>query len=1163
MTTKKKEIVTEQQFDFFENNFDPNPYWTSSLFNEVYLKNDIPRKYKSMWQNDEYGGFYNFYQGFISLCESKNGERFDKWNEVDTVTNWIRPVMTLLGWEDPSNPRDNYVVDNESFTILEDGKKKTYRPDLMYFDCPTHKKYVQKEKKAEDKLREARNPTTGPKMMLEAKYWDRLEEYRKGTEAKKSRNNGNRDETTRSLAPDDQCLKYMDILKHDFGILSDGKTWRLFHSELSTGTVKRSFEFDLGNLAKHALEIDQEDHYKSFLEQAKYFYYFFSKESHVQMGASVPFIHEVLEYSKKYASNIEEDLRKRFVIAMGYVCNAIKEDVEKDKGDYSLDLIRNVSESHLFNILFVKSCETRKVLPLNAPDYLKISLTEVVDTLDFMRFDPEKDMDNYLRYMKAAFGKSFDFDGYEIYDRLMRLYKVIHDGASKKDDFGFEIEGFKESVFDAEEWKFARKFKINNKAMLLALSNLMFIESSFKERKYQQIPYNYFTPRQLGSIYESFLEFRLEEAESDMVFHKGQWKKANLKSKKVQNLKLADHHLIKKGELFFTPDNKDRKMTGAYYTPDYIVKEIVENTLSGLCQKKTSDEVLEMKVCDPAMGSGHFLAGALEYLVEVYRDKLSDELMDDITETLAESGRKILDKCIFGFDINPRAVKLAKMSLWLTTAFSGAKLERLDDQLFCANSLVDDLRVKNILGKKFDGFEAIVGNPPYARIQTLHEYDKKQVEHLKDNYMSCEKGNFDIYMPFIEMALNHISDGGKVGLIIPHKVFQTDYGKGLRGKLSSTKSISEIVYFNEIKIFDNVGVYTCLLYLNKSINEEILFENVEDIVKFKTGQRESEMIMHPDHDNEWKFVSSKEQGIWNKLSEFPLCADIFKKIYVGIQSSADDAYYLEKAKETKTHFEGYSKYLDTTVKVEKVYFKKVVRGKDVHRYEEPEFNKVVLFPYDVSGKKPVVVDEKLIKKDAPKTWKYIEECRERLEGREKGKMKGEGFYRYVYPKGLVNYKEEKLMVSFLGKTPQFAYDKEGGWHHNINVYGFLKKPDVEESYYYFLGVLNSALMQFYIKAVSSTMSGGFYLYSPTFLKKFPMRRINFSSKKDVESYKKIEQLSRKIIEAKSQAKRDELERSIDDLVFDLYGFSQEEKEIVIASWGADLSDFESEKKIAS
>lgn len=826
MSYKKKEIIENIQPDLFNNNFNPNPYWSSSLFNEVYLKNDVPRKYASLWENDEIGGFYNFYQGFVELCKKKKKEKFYSWNEVDTITNWIRPVMALLGWEDPNSPNDNYVVDNESFTILEDGKNKVYRPDLLYFDDPEHKQYMQNEKKAKNKLREAHHETFGPKIMLEAKYWDRLEEYRLGNKAKKSRNNGKKDETTRSLTPDDQCLKYMSILKHDFGILSDGKTWRLFHSELSSGSMKRCFEFDLGNLAEHTYELDKGNNFNTFMEQAKYFYYFFSKESLVQTDTTVPFVYQVLDYSKKYASNIEEDLRKRFVVAMGHVCNAIAEEVYKESNEAPLELIRNVAESHLFNILFMKSCETRKVLPLNAPDYLKLSLTEIVDTLDFVKFDPvTKDLDHYLKFFQRAFNSNkFDFDGYEIFDRLMRLYRIVHDGASSKDDFGFEIQGFKESVFSKEEWRFARKYKVNNRAMLHALFNLMFIKSDIPGRQYQQIPYNYFTPRQLGSIYESFLEFKLEQAEYDMVFHAGQWKKANIHSKKVQSLKLADHHVINEGDLFFTPDNEDRKMTGAFYTPDNIVELMVEKTMKKYVESLSSEELLELRICDPAMGSGHFLSGALDFLSKSYREKLAEETMDDINISNEEVNRLILDRCLFGVDINDRAVKLAKMSMWLMSSFPGKKLERLDDQLLCGNSLISfnwEKEFKKVFSS--GGFDFIIGNPPYISwySKQAQKLEKKDEIFLRSNYEFLDgvkgKPRINSVMFFLEKSMDILKEEGQLSFIVDLNIHDNPFIH-IRKFMTSNYNFEFIV--NDIKAFEGVGSGQSIISFSKDFDED-------------------------------------------------------------------------------------------------------------------------------------------------------------------------------------------------------------------------------------------------------------------------------------------------------------------------------------------------------
>ncbi len=692
-SAKKQKYVDENQIDMaLETKRDFNPYWRSSLFSDVYLKNDVPRKYKNFWDHDEISdetsGYRSFYEGFLNLCHELDHESFDSWKEADTVKNWILPIMTLLGWENNSEGRQNSCMDNESFTVLVNGRKQTYRPDLVYFDKPTHKTYTQKEKEFEKKLNEVRDPRTGAKIVVEAKYWNRLAQ----SSNDKKRITSDEDSAS-GLGAELQTLKYMDIFNHDFGILTDGKTWRLFHKELSQGMDRRSYDFDLGRLREIALDnlnVESEAKYSSY---AKYFYYFFANQSLVkeETSSKVPFVYEVFEYSKKYAHSIEEDLKKRFIVTMGVACNALKNSCDDQGEDADLEMIRNVAESHLFQILFVKSCEVKHILPIKSGNYIKVSLHEVIESLDVMRFDPDKDWDDYLvecMYGQTFGGKDFSYDGYEIFNRFINLYEVIHDGTSKKYDYGFEIEGFKESIFSKNEWKFAKKHKINNRDMLKILFMLNFIEANISGRKYQQIPYSYFTPRQLGSIYESFLEFKLKEAQTDLIFNKNEWKEGNLNSRKVIEMNLPKDFIVKKGDLFFDTDNDDRKLTGSYYTPDHVVNYIIESSISPLLANiKTSKRLLELKICDPSMGSGHFLSGVLDYLTKLYREMLTSELLDDIDESFTQSARLILDSCIFGVDLNPRAVKLAKMSLWLSTAEPSRKLENLDDQLKIGNSL--------------------------------------------------------------------------------------------------------------------------------------------------------------------------------------------------------------------------------------------------------------------------------------------------------------------------------------------------------------------------------------------------------------------------------------------------------------------------------------------
>lgn len=909
-TARKAEVDINQTQLFHETKRDLNPFWTSSLFSDVYLKNDLPKVYKHLWEDDEIGGFYDFYNGFIDLCTDLKDEAFSSWREADTVRNWIVPVMTLLGWENQSERHQNSFIDNTSFTVDDNGRKQVYRPDLIYFDHPSHKAYTQKEKKSEDKLREIKNKKFGAKIVVEAKYWNRLSHSKDKFKVKEV------DDSASSLGPELQTLKYMDLFSLDFGILTDGKTWKLLNREMSGGLEKRCYEFDLGNLkelAEDLLSGSNEDKYRSY---AKYFYYFFSKPALVISGnKTVPLVYEVLNYSKKYAHSIENDLRKRFIITMGITCNALYKSAKENGEVPNLELLRNVSESHIFNILFVKSCEVRRILPVNSLNYLKCSIHEVIESLTEMGFDPSKNWDDYLRDFRfgSTFGgQDFSYDSFELYDRFINLYEIIHDGTNSKKDFGFEISGFKESIFSKSEWKFAKTNKIKNRDMLNILFNLNFIESSFSGRKYQQIPYSYFSPRQLGSIYESFLEYQLEKADNDMVFSKEKWSAANLKSTQVKGLKLTDSHIVKKGELYFSPNNKDRKMTGSFYTPDYVVKHLIGSALDELVKNKRSEEILKVHVCDPAMGSGHFLTGAMEYLATVYRQKWCEENNDDIEESFIQTSRKILDACLLGVDFNPRAVKLAKMSLWLLTALPGVKLERLDDQLKHGDSLVDNFKGygqnfnwnKEFKGKKIDAF---IGNPPWITFSGKEKVDQMYGDeykaYLKDSFPNSNGYKLNSYSMFIERCMQ-VSGGETIlGLVIPKTVLDNQYNSDIRNLILTKYNYIEVSIL-PVDVFEGVTAESiCLVLANTKVAVNKNKVHVKDLVdyQFKITNEYGieEVLSSPDKVFQVTKQSAEVQGIQSIIDNGLTVENLFK-VYVGVVTG-DNKKFLSKEKKSKDY----------------------------------------------------------------------------------------------------------------------------------------------------------------------------------------------------------------------------------------------------------------------
>lgn len=838
-------------------------YWESYLFNEVYLRRDLPEKHSDIWDNTESIEFQNFMNVIRNLAEEYKDREKEllNWSETETINNWVKHVLEGLGWKDNCTGVQNPFLEETSFRY----DSKTYRTDILIVDHPKDKQYVN-EAKGDDKLTEARTSVIMP---VEVKYWQRLEQYRQGHKEQSGRRDIESDDLEKIATPNEQTTQYMSILKKDWGILTDGAKWRLFNSDLSAEDSNRYYEFNLYSLIEAINTADTEADRAEVLNASKYFYHFFSKSTfYSKEDGKESFVSEILRYSKKYVNKVEEDLKDRFVKAMNIACNGFYKSSKKNALSKDLSVIRNAAESSLFNILFIKSLESRGILPMNSTDYKKISLSNTIDKIE--RFDPDKDELLNTRELNRAFkkgnGNSFDYSptGTELHERILRLTMVIHDGNSSKDDFGFEISGFTESIFSDDEWKFFKTAKLQNDEWVRILFQLGYADSDSLNRKYQQIPYNFFTPRQLGSIYESFLEFTLEIADCDMVFSKRQWQKADLNSKKLKNTNLPT---VKKGFLFFTPNNKDRKATGSYYTPDAIVQYVVHQALYPLVKNKSSEEILKIKICDPSMGSGHFLVSALNYLTKAIISSNSTKFTSDSLVTTDTIRREVLDKCVFGVDINPRSVKLAKMSLWLESAEINGKLENLDDQIKCGDSLVDSSAYANSFSwdkeffkeKKFQGFDALVGNPPWDKVKsndldffrrhsatygmnsgTANNKEKEKL--LKDSKIAKEYedynnqniqmleyfkkskdysnqvvdvdgrktgGDANKYRLFCERYYRILNKNGRIGIVLPHSVLSDNGATGIRRLFLNEIGLESVIgfenHYNGKEIFPGVA----------------------------------------------------------------------------------------------------------------------------------------------------------------------------------------------------------------------------------------------------------------------------------------------------------------------------------------------------------------------
>lgn len=778
-------------------------YVNSTIFNSYYLERSLLEHYKKSFVPWQSVHFLKFLEDFVGWTLNQNEQFFTKIqpSESTTIDKYILPIMSFLNW-------DSYAYGSSSTTNRETSYQygdASFKPDITYYSTKEDAEKVDKLKK--DKEKQKLFVQGNHKVVLEAKKFGLLK-------PKANVRDDLKEDSTRDRTPEEQIVLYMDMLHSKYGILTDGGIWKFFHKEFRN--KEKFFSFDIGKLCllilrEHKIKkfnlrcMVENNEQSEFVYLLAFFYNIFSEEA---LYGEIPIVPHLISYSKKYSTHLDDKMKDRFVMAMNWACNGLAKKVS-DSGlrvEDHLDLIQRTAESHLFNIIFFRSLESRSILPYYDEDneYRKFSISRTVDEIYANKFNPSKNFNEQLDLFSEYFHQRVEKETVKICDSLISLYKLVHKGYKE-----FKIKGFRKSLFNEEEWLFANRFKIDDKHMINVMFYLSLIpKEDGIDNEFQLIPFDFLTPREIGAIYESFLEFKLSIA-SESMFWNHEEKKWEQGKPHVQNYAISE--MVQCGDLYFCPDNIERKMTGSYYTPDHIVKYIVRQTLEPIFKEKSPKEILEIKICDPSMGSGHFLTTALEFI----RDSVIDSYNYSGKErpyTVDSINNIILNQCLYGCDINPSAVKLSKMSLWLATAQSESELEDLDDQLV----LGDSLEISSINKKEFNwekcfkdifknnqGFDAIIGNPPWGA-----GYSEKDLDMVKSINEDIIVRTVDSYMFFINKTLKLLSKQGRLGFIVPDVfLYQIDNWK-LRKKTLENLTFEKIVKLGNI--FEKVNRPSCV-----------------------------------------------------------------------------------------------------------------------------------------------------------------------------------------------------------------------------------------------------------------------------------------------------------------------------------------------------------------
>jgi hypothetical protein len=616
-----------------------------------------------------------------------------------------------------------------------------------------------------------------------------------------------------------------------------------------------------------------------------------------------------------------------------------------------------------------------------------------------------------------------------------------------------------------------------------------------------------------------------------------------------------------------------------------------------------------------------YIAGGPEKRTKGRRPVLYQAAGGEWRLTTAERKRILLNN-IYGVDIDPQAVEVTKLSLLLKVLegesgetlmnqlklFQERALPDLSGNIRCGNSLIgtdfhdgaqltllgdeDQYRINCFDWEKefpeiFDGgngrtpsmarggreaaspnreggFDAVIGNPPYIRIQTMKEWAPLEVEFYKRAFAAAGKGNYDIYVVFVEKGLSLLNGRGRLGFILPHKFFNAQYGEPLRALLAERKHLAGVVHFGDAQVFSGATTYTCLLFLEKAGADACRFTKVDDLEAWqKTGQGTEGAIPAANVTAaEWNFTVGRGADLFEKLRRVPVkLGDVADRMYQGPITSADTIYLFKDFRQRSDNMttEVLSKELDEWISVESNILKPVIRSGRIHRYEAVP-SALVLFPYEVKENNARLYLPEEMKRDYPLAWSYLNGNKKLLENREKGKFKDDQWYRYGRTQNLGLWEQPKLMVPYM-ITKLAAYLDYADHFYFINVttggYGITTDhPAV--SLPYLCGLLNSDLLDFYLKRVSTNFQGGYLAANKQYIEQLPIHPIDFTDAVDRERHDRIVSLveemlalHRRLAAARTDHEQTNLKRQIDTadrlidrLVYDLYNLTEEEIRIV-------------------
>lgn len=798
----------------------------------------------------------------------------------------------------------------------------------------------------------------------------------------------------------------------------------------------------------------------------------------------------------------EEKIEREFYTKYKTIRSKIVSQVIEDNRTYNADVLIEKSQKLLDRFLFIAFCEDKNIIPANSYKTMVLSSNENVTKHElFTMLCRNIDKGNKQKGINKFNGGLFKYD--EILDDLVLDDVIFTELITLADyDFNTDVDEnilgriFEQSISDLEELK----------------NDALGIETDKKKGKRKKDGVFYTPSRITRGIVEKSIGEYLNDKKLELGFEKlPELTDESIETQRGLSAK-AEKHL-------------------AFW-------------------REYRSKVLNIKVIDPACGSGAFLIAAYDYLkkeLDEINDRIADlkgrtqELFDGDEMYDASLENEYLIKCLYGVDLNPESVEISKLSLWLRTLTKDKPLTNLDDNIKSGNSITE-FDFQEEFSEVFvkGGFDVVIGNPPYVEQKKI-----KDIKHILEEKYDTYNSMADLYCYFYELAIKMLKTGGVMGYITSNSWLNVDYGINTR-KLLNNYYIIEIEDHNGEKIFSDAQVETNIIILKK-------IERKNTDVKIVLTKENKTFYFNQEEFIEEKgflFLDNSLEKLRKKLDENGEPLKNWKiKMNRGIVTGLDKAFIIEK-----------EKYDELTKKdrKNKELIVPLLRGKNIGRYE-CDFKDLYLvgtFPA-----KKINID------NYPSLKSYLETFLPGIQQTGKPNRKKTSNKWFETQDAIAYYEEfekEKLIWAKMTKTSKFTYDTKG---YYIPVTGFVM---VGEKLKYLLAMLNSKLIEFaFLNLYGGKTLGEGLDFRISFLEKLPIlvptqeqeEYLTNLADKMLESKEKLSKLNKLLelavvdknyeMQLELKEKIEELNEeildtdyAIDSYVYDMYGITEEERVLI-------------------